>query len=93
MHKSSEKRRAHLIYKSLRSHFVLIHSPLAMIQNGSGAIAKAMKPSKLLPQPNPRASYMDKPAKGSTAPATDRTTVFAASELAANTVNASTRYL
>lgn len=52
-----------------------------------------MKPSKLLPHPNPRASYMDSPANGSTAPATDRTTVFAASELAANMVNASTRYL
>lgn len=65
----------------------------SLIQNGNGASAKAMKPSRLLPHPKPRASYMDSPANGSTAPATDRTTVLAASELAANTVNASTRYL
>lgn len=64
-----------------------------LIQNGSGASANAMKPSRLLPHPKPRASYMDRPANGSTAPATDRTTVLAASELAAKTVKASTRYL
>lgn len=52
-----------------------------------------MKPRRLLPHPKPRAEYICNPAKGSTAPATDRTTVLAASELAAKTVNASTRYL
>lgn len=64
-----------------------------LIQKGNGASARAMNPSKLLPHPNPRASYIDSPASGSMAPATDRTTVLAASELAANMVNASTRYL
>lgn len=86
-------RKMPVIYKSLRSYFVLIHSPFAIIQNGSGASARAIKPSKLLPQPKPRASYIDNPANGRTAPATDRTTVLAARLLAAKMVNASTRYL
>lgn len=71
----------------------MVTGSCSLIQNGNGASASAMKPNKLLPHPKPRASYIDNPANGNTAPATDRTTVLAASELAANTVNASTRYL
>ena len=47
---------------------------------------------KLLPHPSPRASYMLKPASGSSPPIMDRKTVFAATAEAAYIVKASMRY-
>lgn len=64
-----------------------------MRRNGTGSMARLMKPRRLLPHPMPRAEYIFNPARGSTAPAIDRTTVLAASALAAYAVKASTRYL
>ena len=58
---------------------------------GSGKIEMAMNASNELPHPRPSALYIDGPARGSTAPISDRRTVLAAAADAADVVNASTR--
>lgn len=68
-----------------------IRSPYNLKKIGTGMNANAMNPNKLFPQPRPRASNMDKPARGSTAPKTERRTVLAAIAEAAWIVKASTR--
>lgn len=72
---------------------VRILSPYLQNKNGIGHIPSAMNPSRELPQPRPRASYIGGPARGNSAPARDRRTVFAAIADAACRVNASTRYV
>lgn len=80
-------------YKSFTSHLVLIRSPYLMSQKGTGTNSKAIKARRLLPHPTPRVAYIGNPARGRTAPATERTTVFAARALAAKIVKVSIRYL
>ncbi|QBZ56882.1 hypothetical protein PoMZ_01800 [Pyricularia oryzae] len=60
---------------------------------GTGSIASAINARSEFPHPNPSAAYMAGPASGSTAPATDLMTVFAAIALAAYMLNESMRYL
>lgn len=56
-------------------------------------MARAMKASRLLPQPRPSLAYIFSPQSGITAPKIERKTVFAAIAEAACIVKASTRYV
>ena len=58
--------------------FFLNLSPYLRKSQGIGHMIKAMKPSKLLPHPNPSFAYILGPARGSNAPPKDRSTVLAA---------------
>ena len=55
-----------------------MRSPYLISKKGIGIIARVMNPKSELPQPRPRAPYMGWPARGSTAPKTDRQIVLAA---------------
>jgi len=69
-----------------------ILSPNRYSSRSAGQNPSARNPSSELPHPNRSVAYMLRPASGSSAPPTLRSTVFAASAEAAYMVNASTRY-
>lgn len=71
------------------SFLSLSRLPTLKITNGTGIIATAMNPSRLFPQPSPRASYIFGPASGRNAATMLRNTVKAANALAAYSANAS----
>lgn len=72
-------------------NLIRILSPNLKKASDNGNMSKAIKASNEFPQPNPRASYIEGPANGKTAPSRDRNTVLAAAADAACAVKASTR--
>ena len=77
-------------HRFLMGYLILISSPYLTIRKATGIRGNETKASKLLPQPRPRAWYILRPQRGSTAPKILLTTVLAARADAAYRVKVST---